>query len=138
MNHSVLTLSHFVCALRLPVRHSLETSLTRCPQRILLDEALVVVGNLLPGMTQVLHVRLGGRGEWRAWGLGILMPGVLQTDEVARRGWSQQLGVSERPLGTKLGVQSTEELRHGQDRNGKRAQSQNSQNRHQTQDIQVA
>lgn len=110
MNHSVLTLSHFVRALRLPVRHSLESSLARCPQRVLLDETFVVVGNFLSWVTQVFHVRLGRRGVWRAWGLGILMPGKFQTDEVACRGWSQQLGVSECPLGTELRVQSTEEL----------------------------
>lgn len=110
MDHSVVTLAHLVCSLRLPVRHSLQPLLAWCPQRVLFDETLVVVGDLLSGVTQVLHIRLGRGGEWRTVGFGILMPGELQTDEVAGRGWSQQLGVAERPLGTKLRVQSAEEL----------------------------
>lgn len=110
MNHSIVALAHLVCPLWLPVRDPFKSVLAWCPQRVLFDETLLVVGNLLSGMTQVLHVRLGRRRKWRARGFGILMPRKLQTDEVASRRWSEELRVAERPLGSKLRVQSTEEL----------------------------
>lgn len=110
MNHSVLALAHFVSPLRLPIRHPLEPGLARGSQRILLDKTFVIVGDLLPRVAQMLHVRLGGRAIRRPSGFGVFVPGKLEADQVTCGRWSQQLGVSERPLGTKIWTQSTEEL----------------------------
>ena len=58
INHTVLALAALVCSVRLPVCHSFQTGLARRAQRILLDKTVVAVGDVLPWVTQVLHVRL--------------------------------------------------------------------------------
>ena len=114
MNHPILILAHSVRALWLPVRHSLQArrlaglSLSRRVVRI--DKTLIVVGDVLTGVAQMLHVGLGGRGKWRAGSQGVLMTRRFQTDQIACRQGSEQLGVSESPFGTELWVQSTEKL----------------------------
>lgn len=83
MDHPILALAHGVRALGLPVCDPLETSLAGLPQRIRIDKALGIVGDLFTGVAQVLHVRLGGRSIWRTGGQGILVSGKLKTDQVA-------------------------------------------------------
>lgn len=85
MDHPILTHAHSVRALWLPVRHSLQARLAGLSQRIRIDKTLIVVGDLLTGVAQVLHVGLGGRGKWRARGQGVLMTRRLQTDQIACR-----------------------------------------------------
>jgi hypothetical protein len=85
MDHPILTLTHSVRALWLPVRHSLQARLAGLSRRVRIDKTLIVVGDLLTGVAQVLHVGLGGRGKWRAWGQGVLMTRRFQTDQIACR-----------------------------------------------------
>ena len=85
MDHPILTLAHSVRALWLPVRHSLQARLAGLSQRVRIDKALIVVGDLLTGVAQVLHVGLGGRGKWRAEGQGVLMTRGFETDQIACR-----------------------------------------------------
>ena len=85
MDHPILTLAHSVRALWLPVRHSLQTRLAGLSRWVCVDKALIVVGDLLTGVGQVLHVGLGGRGKWRAGGQGVLMTRRFQTDQIACR-----------------------------------------------------
>lgn len=108
---TILVLAHSVRALWLPIRHSLQINRLAglsLSQRVRIDKTLIVVGDLLPGMAQMRHVVRGGRGKWRAGGQGILMTGRFQTDQIACRQGSEELGVSESPFRTELWVQSTE------------------------------
>jgi hypothetical protein len=87
MDHPILTHAHSVRALWLPVRYSLQARLAGLSQRVRIDKTLIVVGDLLTRVAQVLHVGLGGRGKWRAGGQGVLMTRRLQTDQITcRRG----------------------------------------------------
>lgn len=85
MDHPILTHAHSVRALWLPVRHSLQGRLAGLSQRVRIDKTLIVVGDLLTGVAQVLYVGLGGRGKWRARSQGVLMTRRLQTDQIACR-----------------------------------------------------
>ena len=85
MDHPILTHAHSVRALWLPVRHSLQACLAGLSQRVRIDKTIIVVGDLLTGVAQVLHVGLGGRGKWRAGGQGVFMTRRLQTDQIACR-----------------------------------------------------
>lgn len=85
MDHPILILAHSVRALWLPVRHSLQACLARLSQRVHINKTLIVVGDLLTGVAQMLHVGLGGRGKWRAGGQGLLMTRRFQTDQIACR-----------------------------------------------------
>lgn len=85
MDHPILILAHSVRALWLPVRHSLEAHLAGLSQRVVIDKTLIVVGDLLTGVAQMLHVGLGGRGKWRAGGQRVLVTRRLQTDQIACR-----------------------------------------------------
>lgn len=53
MDHPILTLAHSVRALWLPVRHSLQAPLAGLLQRVRIDKTLIVVGDLLTGVSQV-------------------------------------------------------------------------------------
>lgn len=85
MDHPILTLAHSVRALWLPVPHSLQARLAGFSQRVRIDKTLIVVGDLLARVAQVLHVGLGGGGKWRAGGQGGLMTRRFQTDQIACR-----------------------------------------------------
>ena len=63
MDHPILTLAYSVRALWLPVCHSLQARLAGLSQRVRINKTLIVVGDLLTGVAQVLHVSLGGRGK---------------------------------------------------------------------------
>ena len=83
MDHPILTLTHGVRALWLPVCDSLQACLAGRPQQVRIDETLGVVGDLFARMAQVLHVGLGRGGEWRAGGQRVFMTGEFQADQVA-------------------------------------------------------
>lgn len=110
MDHPILTLAHSVRALWLPVRHSVQARIAGLSQRVRIDKAPIAVGDLLTGVAQVRHVGLGGRGKWRAKCQVVLMTRKFQTDQIACRRGSKELGVSESPFRTEFWVQSTEKL----------------------------
>lgn len=83
MNHTIIILAHSVRMLWLPVHHSLQARLAGLSQRDRIAKTLIVVGNLLAGVTQMLHVGLGGRGKWRTGCQGVLMTRRFQTDQIA-------------------------------------------------------
>lgn len=85
MDHPILILAYSMRTLWLPVHHSLQACLTRLSQRVRIDKTLIVVGDLLTGVAQMLHVGRGGRGKWRAGGQGVLMTRRFQTDQIACR-----------------------------------------------------
>lgn len=85
MDHPVLILAHSVHALWLPVRHSLQACLAGLSQRVRIDKTIIVVGDLLTGVAQMLYVGLGGRGIWRAGGQRVIMTRRFQTDQIACR-----------------------------------------------------
>jgi hypothetical protein len=83
MDHSILILAHSVCALWLPVRQSLQARLAGLSQRVRIDKTLIVVGDLLARIAQMLYVGLGGRGKWGAGRQWVLMTRGFQTDQIA-------------------------------------------------------
>lgn len=83
MDHPILTLTHSVRALWLPVCDSLQACLAGRPQRVCIDETLDVVGDLFARVAQVLHVGLGRGGKWRAGSQRVLVTGKFQTDQVS-------------------------------------------------------
>lgn len=90
MDHPILILAHSVRALWLPVRHSLQArrrlaGLSLSQRVVRIDKTLIVVGDVLTGVAQMLHVGLGGRGKWRAGSQGVLMTRRFQTDQIACR-----------------------------------------------------
>lgn len=110
MNHSIPILAHHMRPLRLPINNPFQTGFARRPQRTRLHEAVSIVGNLLAWVAQVFHVCLRRGGVRRPATLRVFEAGPFQADQVARRGRSKKLGMSQRPFRSKRRVQGTKEL----------------------------